>query len=239
MSTSLSSSTNTYSDAQIAAWLRGLLAIAWADGQFDAQEQALITELTQTELSPTIDLGDITQGEAISPQELAAALNDADATIAENFMRTAVMVAIADGIYSSSEDEVLHQFCDALGVQPTILTPLESLRSTLADPTMTVVQPDSPLSQFHHPEPNFVMLNPVRNWLDHLEVKDPRLAKFLCKLIPAQCPFERDVVLFKRKVVHIPPMCQINPLYEQLVGLRFRALSYLADECQEDVSKYC
>ncbi|MFM7714540.1 MAG: Mo-dependent nitrogenase C-terminal domain-containing protein, partial [Microcystis sp.] len=27
-------------------------------------------------------------------------------------------------------------------------------------------------------------------------------------------------------------------LYEQLVGLRFRALSYLADDCQEDISEY-
>ena len=30
----------------------------------------------------------------------------------------------------------------------------------------------------------------------------------------------------------------LNPLYEQLVGLRFRALSYLADDCDEDVSEY-
>jgi hypothetical protein len=33
-------------------------------------------------------------------------------------------------------------------------------------------------------------------------------------------------------------LCKLNPLYEQLVGLRFRALSYLADDCGEDVSQY-
>jgi hypothetical protein len=44
------------------------------------------------------------------------------------------------------------------------------------------------------------------------------------------------VVLFKKKLVHIPAMCKLNPLYDQLVGLRFRALSYLADECGEDVT---
>nr|WP_250126239.1 Mo-dependent nitrogenase C-terminal domain-containing protein [Chroococcidiopsis sp. CCMEE 29] len=82
-------------------------------------------------------------------------------------------------------------------------------------------------------------LRPVRNWLDGLEVDDPRVARFLCRMIPAQCPFERDVKLFGQKIVHIPPLCKINPLYEQLVGLRFRALSYLADECGEDVSAYC
>jgi hypothetical protein len=79
-------------------------------------------------------------------------------------------------------------------------------------------------------------LKPAREWLDQLEVHDPRLARFVCKLIPSQCPFERDVVLFKKKLVHIPPMCKINPLYDQLVGLRFRALSYLADDCGEDIT---
>ncbi len=52
-------------------------------------------------------------------------------------------------------------------------------------------------------------------------------------MIPAQCPFERDVVLFGRKIVHIPPMCKLNPLYEQLVNLRFRALTYLAERGEE------
>ncbi len=83
------------------------------------------------------------------------------------------------------------------------------------------------------------LLNPAREWLDHLEIHDPRLARFLCKIIPPQCPFERDIHLFGHKVAHIPPLCKINPLYEQLVGLRFRALSYLADDCGEDISSYC
>ncbi len=78
----------------------------------------------------------------------------------------------------------------------------------------------------------------MRDWLDGLEIHDPQLARFLCKMISSQCPFERDVTFFGRKIVHIPPMCKMNPLYEKLVGLRFRALSYLADECGEDVSSY-
>jgi hypothetical protein len=71
-----------------------------------------------------------------------------------------------------------------------------------------------------------------------MEIHDPRLARFICKMVPPQCPFERDITLFGRKIIHIPPLCKLNPLYEQLVGLRFRALSYLADECKEDVSEY-
>jgi hypothetical protein len=58
-------------------------------------------------------------------------------------------------------------------------------------------------------------------------------------LIPMQCPFEQDIYLFGRQIGHIPPLCQLNPLYEELIGLRFRALCYLADECGQDVSYYC
>lgn len=82
------------------------------------------------------------------------------------------------------------------------------------------------------------ILQPLRNWLDNLPISDRQLAHRLCKLIPAQCPFERDVVFLGKKLFHIPPMCKLNPLYEELVGIRFRALCYLADSCQEDISQY-
>jgi hypothetical protein len=83
------------------------------------------------------------------------------------------------------------------------------------------------------------LLHPVRQWMESREINNPKLAHFLCKLIPAQCPFERDIKLFGRKLFHIPPMCKLNPLYEQVVTLRFKALCYLADECGEDVTAYC
>ncbi|MBD2070831.1 Mo-dependent nitrogenase C-terminal domain-containing protein [Leptolyngbya sp. FACHB-671] len=83
------------------------------------------------------------------------------------------------------------------------------------------------------------LFKPLRQWLDQIEIQNSKLAHLICKLIPAQCPFERDVVLFGRKLLHIPPMCKLNPVYEQVVSLRFRALCYLADECGEDVTPYC
>lgn len=85
----------------------------------------------------------------------------------------------------------------------------------------------------------FQPLTALRQWLDHLEIANPRTARAIAQLIPAQCPFERDVLLFGHKVGHIPPLCKLNPLYEQLVGLRFRALCYLADQCGEDIQSYC
>lgn len=81
-------------------------------------------------------------------------------------------------------------------------------------------------------------LQAIRNWMEEFEVKHPQLARGICKLIPAQCPFERDIVLFGRQILHIPPLCKLNPFYEEFVMLRFRALCYLADECGEDVSQF-
>ncbi|MEO0409317.1 MAG: Mo-dependent nitrogenase C-terminal domain-containing protein [Cyanobacteria bacterium P01_A01_bin.135] len=82
-------------------------------------------------------------------------------------------------------------------------------------------------------------LYPLRTWLDNVDVCRPKLARFISSTVPAQCPFERDINLFGRHLGHIPPLCKLNPLYEQLVSLRFRALCYLADECGEDIAPYC
>jgi hypothetical protein len=88
------------------------------------------------------------------------------------------------------------------------------------------------------PKNSFDLLQPVRQWLDEIEIRDPKLARFLSRVIPAQCPFERDIKLFGYLVAHIPPLCKLNPLYEQLVSLRFRALCYLVDQCGEDIQSY-
>ncbi|WP_414566423.1 MULTISPECIES: Mo-dependent nitrogenase C-terminal domain-containing protein [unclassified Anabaena] len=99
----------------------------------------------------------------------------------------------------------------------------------------------APVTQLNHSAPKFYgdILRPLRQRVESIAVKDRQLAHRLCKLIPAQCPFERDVKLFGKTLFHIPPMCKLNPLYEEVVGLRFRALCYLADECGEDISQYC
>ena len=80
------------------------------------------------------------------------------------------------------------------------------------------------------------LLKPIRSWIDAMDIQDRDTAHLVCKLIPSSCPFERDVVLLGRKVAHIPPMCKINPLYEQFVGLRFRSLCYLVDVCGESLT---
>ncbi|MDB9526796.1 Mo-dependent nitrogenase C-terminal domain-containing protein [Oscillatoria sp. CS-180] len=215
-----------YTPEQIKIWLRGLLTIAWADGHFDEEEKSLITAMTHEEFAPNLSFFDAL--EPVSPEEIGQVLGT-QPEAAEDFLRMAVMVALADGVYSTEEDQKLQGFCSALNLEDQIL---EAFRATVYDRNAGVS--DGELSEDHPIEP----LKPAREWLDQLDVKDPRLARFICKLVPAQCPFERDVTLFKRKIVHIPAMCKLNPLYDQLVGLRFRALSYLADDCGEDVTPY-
>jgi Mo-dependent nitrogenase C-terminus len=83
------------------------------------------------------------------------------------------------------------------------------------------------------------LLKPLRIKLEKIKIEDSELARRICRLIPAQCPFARKIEVFGRTLITIPPLCKINPLYEDLMMLRFRALCYLADECGEDISAYC
>ena len=103
-----------------------------------------------------------------------------------------------------------------------------------------VEQPELTASNLQAPaKPAFDLFLPIRSFLDGVQVKTPALAHRLCRLIPAQCPFERDINLFGRTLLHIPPLCKLNPVYEEVVALRFRALCYLADDCGADISQYC
>jgi hypothetical protein len=82
------------------------------------------------------------------------------------------------------------------------------------------------------------LLQPIRQWLESVEIRNSKMARTLCKIIPARCPFEREIKLFNHTIFSIPPLCKLNPLYEQLVEVRCKCLAYLADECGEDVTLY-
>ncbi len=216
----------------ITAWLRGLLTIAWADGEYNPEEKELIEGLIKDELGTNLDLGSL---KPITGEELASVLGR-ETSVAENFLRTGVIMALANGTYSESEDTVLRDYCAALEPSNEVLDALKVL--LINSETLTPQKRQALLDKLQATFPEGDVLHPVREWLDGLEINTPYMARFLCKMIPPQCPFERDITLFGHKIVHIPPMCKLNPLYDQLVGLRFRALSYLADDCQEDISRY-
>lgn len=86
------------------------------------------------------------------------------------------------------------------------------------------------------------LLNPlqfIRQKLDSWEIKGEHTARRIVKWIPAQCPFAREIKAFGKVIFRIPALCKFNPLYEQLIALRFRALCFLADRCGEDITPYC
>ncbi|BFM38354.1 Mo-dependent nitrogenase C-terminal domain-containing protein [Synechocystis sp. LKSZ1] len=87
------------------------------------------------------------------------------------------------------------------------------------------------------PASGLEILRPLRDWIDRLDVNNRFFAHQVCRIIPCCCPFERTFSLMGREI-HIPALCELNPVYNELVGLRFRSLSYLADVCGEDISHY-
>jgi len=95
---------------------------------------------------------------------------------------------------------------------------------------MATSNPASPFSQSN-------VLTPIRHWIDRIEIRSAWFAHLICKLIPCTCPFEHKFTLFGYSF-HTPPLCELNPFYNEFVFLRFRALSYLSDVCGQDVSKY-
>ncbi|MEO1182700.1 MAG: Mo-dependent nitrogenase C-terminal domain-containing protein [Cyanobacteria bacterium J06636_28] len=80
-------------------------------------------------------------------------------------------------------------------------------------------------------------LGPLRHWINQIQITKSWVAHLICRVIPSRCPFERDISLFGY-TVHIPALCKLNPVYEEIVELRLRALTYLIDTCSEDVASY-
>ncbi len=57
------------------------------------------------------------------------------------------------------------------------------------------------MTSFSQCKPQYDLLYPIRHWLEAIEIHNPKLAYLLCKLIPAQCPFEHDIVVWGRKLL--------------------------------------
>ena len=194
-------------------WLAALHQLALVDGDFDPEEQRQLA----VQLNDDCPLQDFDWKHWRAPDlDEISRLFSSDPNSGEQFLRSAVVVALADGHLSQSELDLLQNWAEALGLKSELI-------SSLVPCSTRVTQPWKPL-------------DPLKHWLDGLDPGDERIASFIVHLIPAQCPLERDIILFGRKLVHIPPMCKINPLYEQLVALRFRCLGHLAVDEQLRIS---
>lgn len=81
--------------------------------------------------------------------------------------------------------------------------------------------------------PRLNLVQSARQFLESIEIHNPKVARLLCRVIPNRCPFEREIKFFNHTILRIPPLCKLNPFYEQVMILRFKCLSYLADVCGE------
>jgi hypothetical protein len=77
----------------------------------------------------------------------------------------------------------------------------------------------------------------LRLWVNGIQITNNKFAHFVCNLIPCTCPFERNITIFGQ-TFHIPALCKLNPLYNEFVSLRLRALTYLEGNCGEDITQY-
>jgi tellurite resistance protein len=193
-------------------WLAALHQLAMADGDFSAAEERLLADQLARNL-PGLGLDDLHHpGDEALVHRFGVGTPEA-----EEFLQSAVLVALADGHLSAVECEWLRHWSGLLQVGEALIEDL--LKTPTHRDGGVDVRCDT------HQDPG--LLDAVRHWVDGIEPSDPEVARFLVRLIPAQCPFARDVKLFGWKLVHIPPMCKINPVYEQLVALRFRCLCRL------------
>ncbi len=78
------------------------------------------------------------------------------------------------------------------------------------------------------------ILHKIRQKIEEFEIRNPYTAQILCKLIPASCPFARNLQFFGHTFCRIPPLCKLNPLYTSLMILRFRALTFISEYSEKN-----
>ena len=63
-----------------------------------------------------------------------------------------------------------------------------------------------------------ILLQPGRNFINGIDINNPKFAQKLCQLIPAQCLNARDIKFLGRTVLQIPPMCKLNHFYYEIIS---------------------
>jgi tellurite resistance protein len=125
---------------QAEAFARGLITVAKADGEIHEREAALIADFYASTTNRAIDMGSLERAAPADGAYLAAALPAPEAR--ELFLKTAVLLAFADGNYSAAESKVIAAFAAALGhtdlvqietqVKEFLLGQLSHLKNTAA-----------------------------------------------------------------------------------------------------------
>lgn len=111
------------SEAQAEAIARGLIAVAKADGAMHDREAALIAEFFASTTDRIADLAGLGRGDAVSGEYLAGSLPGAE--LRKAFLKTAMLLAYVDGVYSVAESKLIGDYAAALGFGDGDLRDLE------------------------------------------------------------------------------------------------------------------
>jgi tellurite resistance protein len=110
-------------DDQAEAIARGLYAVARADGDVHEREAALIADFySQIDESPAA-FAALQRAPRIEPAALALVLSEAP--LRQLFVKTAILLAYADGSYSAGESKVVGEYAKALEIGDADLRTLE------------------------------------------------------------------------------------------------------------------
>jgi tellurite resistance protein len=108
---------------QAEAMARGLFAIARADGQVHEREAAIIAEFFVSTTSVAADLGSLERAPRIEGATLKLHLPTAD--LRRLFIKTAILLAYADGAYGAKESAMIGEYAKALELGDKDLALLE------------------------------------------------------------------------------------------------------------------
>ena len=100
------------SPQEIEVFARGLWYIATIDGEADAREEKLIKEFLE-DTGSALDWAEVTRGD-FAPMEAAALLETS--WLRRIFMKTAVALVWADGVYTDNERKAIGDFADVFGM---------------------------------------------------------------------------------------------------------------------------
>ncbi len=108
------------------AMARGLIAVAKADGHIHEREAALIADFYSSVTESAVDMAALERQDSVDGAYLAATLPSPE--LRDLFLKTAMLLAYADGSYSAAESKIIGGFAAALGV-----TDLERLETQVKE----------------------------------------------------------------------------------------------------------
>lgn len=109
---------------QAEAIARGLFAVARADGALHDREAALIAEFFASTTDVASDLGSLERAPRIEGPTLALLLPTRELRLL--FLKTAILLAYADGTYGAGESKLIGEYAAALEVDSATLALLET-----------------------------------------------------------------------------------------------------------------